>query len=362
VSASLIPNPLPAVLPAVVHGPGFGVDGVDVASIGGVAGRVPAVFVGVHMPHWLAHMRHPAMVSRSRLGYGKRRSPWPRSAVPWALDSGAYLEVVRHGRWRFTSAQWAEEVRQHAGQLGTPMFVAALDWVCAPAATDRSGKSVSWHIAATVDSYCELAALLNGPTDPYVLPTLQGSDPRQYEESLFRFFDAGVDVCRLPLVGVGSLAGRRDPLDVLWRVATVAEFGVGNIHAFGVHGVGRLGAVAHRVVSCDSMNWSLVGRKLLKAASCTHGGSQENNCAVWMEQWADHVCADLAASVHRSSAAAAWVAEVCRRRAAGGVDADAPWTDAEVASLEDWFADVSPAGGSVPPVRERWRRRDPLAS
>ena len=48
-------------------------------------------YMGSHQPHWLATTEVPLFVSHRRLA--ARRS-FPRAATAWALDSGAYSELV----------------------------------------------------------------------------------------------------------------------------------------------------------------------------------------------------------------------------------------------------------------------------
>jgi hypothetical protein len=60
---------------------------------------------------------------------------------------------------------------------------------------------VADHQAATVDNYCTLRQL--APTLPFI-PVLQGWRIGDYLACVDRYAAAGVDLTRVPLVGVGQ--------------------------------------------------------------------------------------------------------------------------------------------------------------
>jgi hypothetical protein len=294
------------------HGPGFGLSGVDPAAVWGKTRSVPVLFVGIGDPNWLAspEMRHPALVSRSRLRYTTRKSPWPKATVPWALDSGAFAAWSAGGWGTLTPAAWAEEVRHHANTITKLEFAAGMDWLVSDAALAATGKSVDYHLAATVENHCQLAALLDADSDPLIVPTVQGRTPHDYEHCLFRYLDAGVDLCRAPLVGAGTLTGpRRQWHELRALVGVLGEFGVTRVHGFGVHGPAKLSLLSPRLVSVDSSNWSRLGRHFVPLDDCSHNGKQEQNCLRFAMEWADEQLAEA----HRDAAvldtALAWVME-----------------------------------------------------
>ena len=109
-------------------------------------------YLGVHgtsQRWWDAAV--PLCVSRNRMP--KRKVPQARA--PWILDSGAFTELRRHGRYTFTAEQYADDVQRFA-LPGHLQWVAPMDWMCEPFMLDRTGLSVDQHIGRTVDNYIEL--------------------------------------------------------------------------------------------------------------------------------------------------------------------------------------------------------------
>lgn len=319
------------------------------ASIWGRSGEVPVLFVGVHHPHWLSRgvLRHPAMVSRAALEHARRRTPWPRSDVEWALDSGAF-SAWRRGGWKMHARQWCDEIRRYSEEIGRPVFTAGMDWPVFDEALAASGKSVEYHMAKTVENYQELHTLLDRDDDPYLLPTIQGRDADEYERCLFAYLQAGVDLCRAPLVGAGSLAGgRRHFSELTEKVALLGEWGVGSVHAFGVYGEEKLGWMAHRIVSADSMAWSVIGKRMRPHSSCRHQGRSENNCANWSQQWADEMLGRVRHDVQARHLCLQWVQR--------SVDGEHGWEPEAVETLREKLAELEEP--STAPAREKYSWR-----
>jgi hypothetical protein len=327
------------------HHTGFGLCGLEMSSVWGRDGTSPpAFFVGIGQPQWLnsPELRHPVMISRTRLHYGTRKKPWPRARVPWALDSGAF-SAWKAGGWTITAAQWAEEIRHHAGEIGNLEFAAGMDWLVTSDAVGATGRSVDYHIAATVENYCEVAGILTEPGDPLVIPTVQGRDESDYEVSFFRYLDAGVDLCRHPLVGAGSLVGARRPWHELrGMVAVLGEFGVSRVHGFGVYGTEKLTMLAPRLVSVDSSTWSRVGRRYAPTAQCAHGGRQEQNCVRFAMEWADAQVAEMQRNATVLHTAMNWIIDHA---------GDEHWSDEDLVELDAQLAGVPPPEPMQPRAR-----------
>ncbi len=89
-------------------------------------------FLGTHQPHWLADPRCAEIdlfVSRSTL---KKRRSLPRAVTSWALDSGGFTELQKHGRWTISPAEYVAEVRRFRDEIGQMEWAAPQDWMCEP--------------------------------------------------------------------------------------------------------------------------------------------------------------------------------------------------------------------------------------
>lgn len=200
--------------------------------------------------------------------------------VPWTLDSGAYTELDRTGGWSLTAGTWAGLVRRWSDEAGSLVAAAVQDWLCHPAALERTGLTVEEHQARTVRSVLDLLDL--APDLPW-LPTLQGWRVDDYLRHRDQYAAAGVDLAGFGLVGVGSIASRQDSANVAWLFERLHRDGLGNLHAFGAKtsGLERWG---YAVASADSMAWSFVARREnVKVCEAKH--ARCTNCLVWAEQW-----------------------------------------------------------------------------
>ena len=83
---------------------------------------LPCFYVTTHRPYWLwgGQAAYPLMVSYRTLRRVRRTG---RAAVPgWALDSGAFMELSRHGRWTISSREYIAAV------AGDDRDVGLLEW------------------------------------------------------------------------------------------------------------------------------------------------------------------------------------------------------------------------------------------
>jgi hypothetical protein len=159
--------------------------------------------------------------------------------VPVFLDSGAYSELDKHGRWTRTPAQFIAAVRRSCAALETVRWVGIQDWMCEPWILKKTGLSLVEHQRRTVASYLDLRAA--APEVPW-LATLQGFTLADYLRCAEAYARAGVDLAALPLVGLGSL----ELPGVLF-------------HGYGVKSEGVLQSCAG-LRSVDSDAWSSRGR------------------------------------------------------------------------------------------------------
>src|SRR5262249_50690028 len=130
----------------------------------------------------------------------------PRAKSPWGLDSGAFSELLKHGRWTVTAPLYAAGVRRMNEEIGKLQWASIQDWICSPAVLQRTGLSLRAHQIKTVDSLYMLRKL--APEIAW-LPILQGWNFDSYLAHLRMYRARGFALEKERLVGVGSLASRQ---------------------------------------------------------------------------------------------------------------------------------------------------------
>jgi hypothetical protein len=229
----------------------------------------------------------PLFVSHRALAV--RKSRYPRATTAYAVDSGAFTELLQHGRWTTSPEQYVAALRRYADELGPFAFAAGQDHLCAPAILDRvaavTGRrpTVADQQQATVDNFVALRAL--APDLP-IIPTLQGTQVGQYVHHIAIYAAAGVDLYAEPLVGVGSIAAQT-PGFIERLCTTLVAAGLTRLHGFGVKTRG-LEAAAHVMASADSMAWSYAGRRE-PMPGCAHRSCA--HCPRWALEWRRRVLA-----------------------------------------------------------------------
>lgn len=225
----------------------------------------PLFYLGAHQPHWLWDPKadFPLFVSRRQLS--RYRQPLV-STHPWALDSGGFTELQKHGRWTITAAQYVREVRRYRHVVARMQWAAPMDWMCEPAVIQGgtwkgqrfagTGLSVREHQERTVANYLELRAL--APDLPFV-PVVQGWTLADYLACVELYAQAGVELASLPLVGLGSVCRRESTAEIERIVRELHRAGL-RMHGFGVkiRGLHRYGRL---LVSADSNAWSYGERR-----------------------------------------------------------------------------------------------------
>jgi hypothetical protein len=240
--------------------------------------------LGTHQPGWLARLDVPLMVSHRTLR-GRRRLP--RARCRWALDSGGFTELALAGCWQTTPAAYVEAVARYADQIGNLAWAAPQDWMCEPSMLARTGLQVAEHQARTVDNYCTLRQL--APGLPF-LPVVQGWRLGDYLACIGRYAAAGIDLTRVPLVGLGSVCRRQATGQIGAIAAELAAAGL-RLHGFGVkrHGLARY---ADHLDSADSLAWSYAARRRPALPGCT-GHRNCANCPRYALAWRAQIIAGL---------------------------------------------------------------------
>jgi hypothetical protein len=249
---------------------------------------VKTFFLGAHHPGWLERTSVPLFVSRASFYKdGKLRKSFPRAKGPWALDSGGFSQIKAHGRWTISAEQYVEDVQVFMREVGKLQFAAAQDWMCEGEQLVRTGLKVADHQRLTIDNYLELKDL--APRLPWV-PVLQGWTFGDYMDHVAAYEKAGVDLAKLPLVGLGSVCRRQDTVRVGFLIQDLASQGI-KIHGFGFKTDGLLfKPVRDALTSADSMSWSLQAR-FSRGHCCGRPApghpAKCTNCLDWAVEWRD---------------------------------------------------------------------------
>jgi hypothetical protein len=242
-------------------------------------------YLGTDRPGWLGRTAHPLFISRRTLA--RVRNPGP-ALGHWALDSGGFTEIARHGRWETEPARYADEAWHWMAHMGGLDWAAIQDWMCEPAMLARTGKSVREHQELSVASYLTLRDM--SPGVPWA-PVLQGYEPDDYLRCADLYAAAGVDLASplVPTVGVGTLCRRQATRQVEGILRALLPLRL-TLHAFGLKiGFFRLHTELG-IASFDSMAWSYAARKRgVKLPTCTHPGRTCSHCFDWAMRWRDQV-------------------------------------------------------------------------
>jgi hypothetical protein len=180
-------------------------------------------------------------------------------------------------------------VQRLAAETGRLAWAAPQDWMVEPAMLARTGLSVAEHQARTVDGFCRLSTQL-APGLP-VIPVLQGQTVEDYITCVTRYADSGVDLTRVPLVGLGSVC-RRQASDQITQVVRELAAGGLRLHGFGVK-TGGLARYAGQLVSADSLAWSYDHRRRRAPLPGCQGHRNCANCPRAALAWRTRVLTQL---------------------------------------------------------------------
>lgn len=252
-------------------------------------------YLGTHRPWWLWTTTGAPLFPTFGELY-KRRTPFPRATTRWALDSGGFTELKKHGRWTITPEAYVAFIRRCRDELGGLDWASPQDWMCEPWIIEGgthdgqhfagTGLSVREHQRLTVENFLELREL--APELP-IIPVLQGWELPDYLQHVEDYAAAGVDLTLEPRVGIGSVCRRQATSEIVDIFASLSKVGL-RMHGFGVK-IAGLAAYAEQLSSADSLAWSYWARrdagKGIRTAGCAK--STCANCHHYALQWRDRV-------------------------------------------------------------------------
>lgn len=227
----------------------------------GRAGRAFCYFVGLHQPADAVHF-DACCISINRLR-GRRR---PVRCDQVLVDSGAFTELARHGRYRHPVEDYAAELyRLHASGVVNIVAAVAQDYMCEPAMMARTGLTIRAHQRLTISRYdallAELGRLFDGSCPFTVMPVLQGHAPRDYVRHIHMY---GSRLMPEMWVGVGSVCKRNGSpqaiVEILHAIRSVRQDL--QLHGFGLKRTAlEHPSVRSHLASADSMAWSFAARR-----------------------------------------------------------------------------------------------------
>lgn len=211
-----------------------------------------------------------------------------------SVDSGGFSELDANGSWDQgpTPRQYVTQIRRYVDEIGID-WAAPQDWMCEPWIVAKTGLTVAEHQKRTVGNYLDLKAI--DDTAP-IIPVLQGWAIADYEHCIDLYDQAGIDLRKQPLVGIGSVCRRQGTDEAARLVERIAGYGI-RLHGFGFKIDGLRRAAPH-LPSSDSMAWSAAGRREKQGCDYrfpTSRGPHKNeaNCLRYALKWRDDVLAAI---------------------------------------------------------------------
>ncbi|MGW3430602.1 deazapurine DNA modification protein DpdA family protein [Streptomyces melanosporofaciens] len=250
-------------------------------------------YLTTHKKHWLRETSLPLFLKSEHLASAVK----PLRAIGrYAVDSGGFTELQRHGRWTRTPRQYVADLRRIWEHIGPYDWAAGQDWMCEDliinGGTSRAGTFIGTHLSVaehrrrTVHNFLELRSLA---PELRIIPSLQGRTIPEYHACADLYESYGVDLRREPTVGLGSVCRLQSTTEGAAIVTAMAARGY-RLHGFGFKTLG-LAKVGHLLASADSAAWSLHARNRPAMPGHTHKNCA--NCLPYALRWRDRVLAKL---------------------------------------------------------------------
>lgn len=207
-----------------------------------------------------------------------------KAGARFAIDSGGFTELSRLGRWTTGPQEYVDTLDEVCARIGRPTWAAVQDHMCEPFILKKTGRTVKQHQADTIQSYIDLVKLR--PKLHWV-PSLQGFALHEYVDHVHQYAAHGIDLRKLPLVGVGSVCRRQGMDEAVDIMRTLHGMGL-KLHGYGfkLTGIER----AHQwMESADSLAWSRAARWEKKAPGHTHPGATCSNCIRYAMDWRERI-------------------------------------------------------------------------
>ncbi|MGP3977241.1 deazapurine DNA modification protein DpdA family protein [Streptomyces sp. 8N114] len=250
-------------------------------------------YLTTHKRHWVRLTDKPLFV---QVGHFAAARTLPEALGPYAVDSGGFSELQRHGRWTRSPKQYLNDLRRIWECVGPYDWAAPQDWMCedliihggqaGPLTFVGTHLSVREHQRRTVANFLDLRSLA---PELRIIPVLQGRSIPDYEHCRELYERAGVDLAREPVVGLGSVCRLQSTSEGAAIVAAMAAHGL-KLHGFGFKTLG-LARVGHLLASADSLAWSSHARRREPMLGHTHKNCA--NCLPYALAWRERMLSGL---------------------------------------------------------------------
>ncbi|MFJ1698958.1 hypothetical protein ACIOHC_28165 [Streptomyces sp. NPDC088252] len=250
-------------------------------------------YLTTHKRHWLRWTNEPLFLKSEHFD---RAVKWDVAQGPYAIDSGGFMELKDKGTWERTPREYIASLRRIWEHVGPYDWAAQQDWMCEEAIIHGgwfggqyfvgTHLSVAEHQRRTVANFLELRSLA---PDLRIAPVLQGRSIPEYERCVEMFENAGVDLQREPVVGLGSVCRLQSTREGAAIVTAMAAHGL-RLHGFGFKTLG-LNRVGHLLASADSAAWSSHARRRPPLPGHTHKNCA--NCFDYAMRWRTRVLEGL---------------------------------------------------------------------
>ena len=249
-----------------------------------------------------------------------------------------------YGEWRTSKEQYMSEVRRWASEIGNLQWAASCDWMCeeyvvasvaleeriitynkhkyrllikkliakgrkltAESIRDAKVKAclplnpglwqarILVHQRRTVASYIDL---MQAAPEIQWLPVIQGYSLHDYMQCVELYYEAGICLHALPLVGLGSICRRQHTKEAERIIREISILGI-KLHAFGFKQKG-LEQVSDALASADSLAWSYQARRRPALDGCT-GHKNCANCLRFALLWHEKVLGKIQRCVAMSA-------------------------------------------------------------
>jgi hypothetical protein len=261
-------------------------------------------YLGTHRANWLvAAPRDVALFISHRTLRKVKRLPQP-TYRHYAVDSGAFFELQRHGRFPTRPTDYIEALLRYDEEIGNLAWAAPQDWMCEPPVIaggwwngqyfTGTGLSVVEHQRRTVENFVELESLWpeEGHGDCPVMPVIQGWTIDDYLRCVAMYEEAGVRLAKdYPVVGVGSVCRRQGSAEIGGIFRELAGLDL-PLHGFGVKTAGLL-RYGRWMTTADSMAWSAAMRHQPPARQCVGFRKSCANCMHAALDWRAGLLAKL---------------------------------------------------------------------
>ncbi|GGT00072.1 deazapurine DNA modification protein DpdA family protein [Streptomyces violaceus] len=250
-------------------------------------------YLTTHKRHWIKLTDVPLFLKSEHFTAAAKLYP---ALGPYAVDSGGFSELQRHGEWTRTPRQYIGDLRRIWECVGPYDWAAPQDWMCedliihggkaGPNVFVGTHLSVAEHQRRTVANFLELRSLA---PELRIVPVLQGRTVPEYERCVELYERAGVDLRREPTVGLGSVCRLQSTREGAAIVTAMAAHGL-RLHGFGFKILG-LERVGHLLASADSAAWSSHARWRPPLPGHTHKNCA--NCFDYAMRWRGRVLAAI---------------------------------------------------------------------